>query len=478
MAPPRHGDSLPPAFGFLPVLVANLPPLIGVLWLDWDPETLVAVYALELQLLFLLAGAKALFAGQPPVSDRESGVISVSSNDLVAKRGSVSVHEFLPPIYPRNVPFVAAVIYGGAWFGLFISFSLSEVIAVSDVIRHPAVLSSVAVLLIGQLGETGYSYIRSGRYADVSPYSVVEIPARQGFFLMVVLFIVPFVAPVTSAAGTTLALVGFVFAKLLFEWSGFRAERDGGGRLTSWLSGPDSDSALEPLDVPDDDPSAAIDVDRRAVAATAVWRAVTTTGPFYATMATFVWLGLIAIVAGEPSPALRSGSAFIAFLLFCIMFCSDIVMGVLKSGWVTYRRTGDQLVAYDRLTGDPQWSAPVSILHNATVVETQFSDRYFGTRRLTVKTGGDDDDTERTLGPVSNPEALIETFELPVRSTELPPLNQWLAGTAVTSACLIVVAGATLLVTPFGPPAGWLYVLLLLPFLAAVPKGFWKLAHA
>ncbi|PYZ03106.1 hypothetical protein C8039_14370 [Halogeometricum sp. wsp3] len=27
------------------------------------------------------------------------------THDLVAKRGSVSVHEFLPPIYPRNVPY-------------------------------------------------------------------------------------------------------------------------------------------------------------------------------------------------------------------------------------------------------------------------------------------------------------------------------------------------------------------------------------
>ncbi len=79
----RHGKFPPRSVGFRPVLGANLLPLIGVLWLGWDPETLVTVYGCELLLLFPLAGVKALFAGRPPRTDRESDVISVSGSGLV-----------------------------------------------------------------------------------------------------------------------------------------------------------------------------------------------------------------------------------------------------------------------------------------------------------------------------------------------------------------------------------------------------------
>lgn len=470
----RPGDAPPTVFGFLPVLAANLLPLCGVVWLGWDPATLVAVYVLELQLLFPIAGVKALFAGRPPAADRDSGVISVTSSDLVAKRGSVTLYDRLPPIYPRNVPFAAAVVGGGAWIGLFVGLALSGVVSFGAVLRRPEVLGSVVALVGSHLVETGTSYVRREGYVDVSPYAVVERPARQGFFLAFVLIAVP----ATGAAGTTLALAGFVLVKVLFEWSGFRAERGGGGRLTGWLSGPDSESVQEPLDVPDGEPSAVIDVDRRAVAASAVWRAVTSTGPFYASTATFVWLGTVVVFAGpEPSSALWTGGALVALVTFGLMFASDVVEDLLASGWVTYRRIGDRLVVSDRLTGAPQWSASVGVLRDATVVDTRFPDRYFGTRTITVNVGWGADDPERILGPVGDPDALIEAFELPVRSTELSPLDRRFAGAAVVSGGLLVVGGAALLVTPFGSPGDGLYLLFLLPLLVVVPKGFWKLAH-
>ena len=473
MAAIRHGGSPPSVTGFLPVLITNLLPLIGVLRFGWNPETLVAVYALELLLLFPLAGLKALFAGRPPTADRESGVISVTSNDLVDKRGSVPVHNHLPPIYPRNVPFAAAVVSGSAWIGLFIGLTLSNVLAVGDVLRRPEVLGSVFALVVGHLIETYDTYIRSGRYAEVSPYAVVETPARQGFFLAFA-----FVAiPTAGAAATTLALAGFVFVKVLFEWSGFRAERGGGGRLTDWLSGPASDATPVSPTVPDGIPEATIAVNRRSVVATAIWRAVTKTGPFYASMATVVWLGMVALFAGEnQTPTLWAGAAVVALSLFAVLFGGDIFSDVLAERWMTYRRIDDRLVAYDRLTETPQWSTPLSALREAAVVETRLPDRCFGTRTLTVKTGWDDD-AERILGPVTNPEDLIETFDLPVQSTELPPLDQRFASLAAISVGSIGAAIVALLVTPFGSPTDGLYVLFLLPFVAIVPKGLWKLAH-
>ncbi|WP_049972284.1 DUF6498-containing protein [Haladaptatus cibarius] len=472
MSATRYGNSPSTVIEFLPVLLANLLPLAGVLWLGWNPETLAAVYALELLFLFPLAGVKALFAGRPPVSDRGNGVVSVSESDLVDKRGSVTIHDRIPPIYPRTVPFATAVVSGGAWVGVFVIAPLSDVISMIEVFSRPEVLVSVVALLVAQLAETAYSYIRRGQYADLSPYAVVEIPARQGFFLAFLLFFV-------LAAGATFVLVGFVFMKVLFEWSGFRAECGGGGRLTRWLSGPNSDSMVESVAVPEGQFSTEIDADRRSVVVAAVWRTITTTGPFYVTMTGIVWVASVAFLSeGEVSLTLWLGVGLVAVLLFGIMLAGDIVEDVLTSGWMTYRRTGDQLVAYDRLTDELQWVTPVDVLRDAEVVKNRPSDRYFRTRTITVTTGWGNDETERTLGPVSDPELFVETFDIPIRSTDLSPLNRWFAGVAVASGIFILVGAVALVVTSFGSPGSWLFVAFLFPFFTAIPMGFWKLAHS
>jgi hypothetical protein len=470
----RHGRFPSTSVGFLPVLGANLLPFIGVLWLGWDPETLVTVYGCELLLLFPLAGVKALFAGRPPRTDRESGVINVSSSGLVDKRGSVTIHNRLPPLYPRTVPFAAALVGAAVWVALFVGLALSEAVAVGDTIHRPAVLGSVVALAIGQLGETGYSYFRGGRYADVSPYAVVETPARQGFFLAFVLIVIP----ATSAAGTTLVLAGFVFVKMLFEWSGFHAERSGGGRLTRWLAGPDSEAMLDSLAIPSGPPSATIDVNQRAVVVTAVWRAFATTAPFYASLAAFVWAGTAVVLSdGAPSVALWTGAGLVALLVFGVMLGSDILEDVLANGWMTYRRVGERLVAFDRLTDTPQWTVSVDALTDVAVVETRLPDRYLGTRTCTVTTGWGVDEAERTLGPVTDPDALIKAFELPIQSTELSPLGRWAAGGAVVLVALLVIIGGAVLFSPLGSPGDGLYVLFLLPLLVLIPKGLWRLAH-
>ncbi|WP_424009212.1 DUF6498-containing protein [Haloferax denitrificans] len=474
MAPPRYGDasssSLPAGLGFLPVLSANLLPLAGVLWFDWDPETLLAVYVLELLLLFPLSGVKALFAGRPPTSSRDGGVLSLSESDLVDKRGGVTLHDRLPPVYPRNVPFATAVVSGGAWVGVFLLAPLSEVVSVLDVLARPEAVVSVAALVVGQIGETAATFLRGDRYAERSPYALVEIPARQAMFLACFLFVV-------VLGGATVALAGFVLVKLLFEWSGFRAEQ-GGGRLTNWLSGPDGDATRESLDVPEGRPADAIDVDRRAVVAAAVWRAVTTTGPFYVTMAAMVWLGGTAfVVEGTPSLAVWVGFGLFGLALLAFMLVGDAVEDTLASGWLTYRRFGDRLVAHDRLTGEPQWVAAVGDLRDAEVVATRPTDRYLGTRTVAATVGWGDEEAERTLGPVADAEAFVEAFDLPVESVALSPLDRRFVGAAVASVVLTAVGVVTVVVTPLGPSTSWLFALFLFPVFAIVPKGFWSLAH-
>ena len=183
-------------------------------------------------------------------------------------------------------------------------------------------------------------------------------------------------------------LVAFVIVKVLFEWSGVRAERGGSGLLTGWLSGPDSDTRVEPVDVPVGQPSATVDVDQRSVVAAAVWRVASRTGPFYVVLAAFVWVGVPAFLGeGETSLTRWIVSGVAGLVLLGLMFAGDILEVLLTEGWTTYYRLSDQIVAHDRLTDEPQWMAPISELRDATIVETRPSDRCFGTRSITVTTG-------------------------------------------------------------------------------------------
>lgn len=464
----RHGETPLPGLWFLPAIVANVLPLVGVVWFSWEPGTLVVIYTLELLVMLPLAGVKALFAGKPPTADRGNGIFDVAENRLAEKRGSVVVHDLLPPVYPRNVPFAVAVISGGVWIGFFVLAPVSEVVPVLDILGRPAVLLSVVVLVVGQVAETGVAYFRNGRYLEASPYAVVEIPGRQGLFLSVFLFVV-------TLGGATPALVVFVVVKVLFEWSGLRVEQGDGGRLAGWLSGPDSDTAADPVDVPEGQPPATVDVDGRSVVAEALWRVVSKTGPLYLALATFVWLGVPAFLGdGEASVPLWIASGLVGLVLLGLMVAGDVMEAILAEMWTTYYRVDEQLVVHDRLTGEPQWVAAISGLREATLVETRPFDRYFGTRTITVTTGWGDDETERTLGPVDDPATFVEAFDLPLRSTELSPLDRRFVGAAVGSVVLIAAGGV---VAATSSSVSWVLLLMAVPFLGVVPMGFWKLAH-
>ncbi|RRJ34229.1 hypothetical protein [Halocatena pleomorpha] len=110
-------------------------------------------------------------------------------------------------------------------------------------------------------------------------------------------------------------------------------------------------------------------------------------------MVTIVWLVWLALLAGnDPTDSVLLESVLVAMVLFGILFSGDVIESILATGWMTYRRIDDQFVAVDRLTDEPQWSAPVETLRNVAVVDTVFPDRWFGTRTFTVTVGRDDDE--------------------------------------------------------------------------------------
>ncbi|AEH38746.1 DUF6498-containing protein [Halopiger xanaduensis] len=463
--------------GFVPVVLANLLPLVGVLRLGWDPATLVVIYTLELLFSFVFAGAKALFAQRPPRTDREGGVFSVSS-ELTEKRGGFELVPWLPPIYPRNLPFATAVVVPAVWFVTMVGVVFSNAFTVGGLLAEPDVVLSVAALLVGQLLEIRRDHLRGG-YESASPYAVVETPARQAFFVAFVLFVTPGIG--VGGADGVLAVV--VLVKLLVEWSAHRATEGDGGRLTNWLAGPESaGERREPVCVPDGEPDVRLPTDNRAVLYTGAFDVLGRLAPFLAMPFIILWFLSVGAFGDEAPAATVLGVTLVVFGLYVGYLAAEVLTFYLRFAPLEYQRYGDRLVAYDTLVDEPQWATSLEVVRDVQVVPDRLPDRLFGTRTIGVTTGWSDDEARRILGPVRNAETLVEALELPVRSTELEPLNRLPA--AVVVGCLVAgaVALGVLAVGPWISPfrllfTGLVYGTFGIPFAALVLRLLWNQAY-
>ncbi|SDQ20049.1 DUF6498-containing protein [Natronobacterium texcoconense] len=475
-------DEVPPAVRFVPILLANLVPLVGVLAYGWEPSTLIVIYALEVILALPLAAVKALFAGQPPrieeletdEDESDSSVISVGNTDLARKRGSVELVSWLPPVYPRNLPFVGAVLFATVWVVLFVVGALAE-IAVGEALTRPEVWLSVAGLMVGQGLETWHDYLRDGRYETASPYAVIETPARQGFFLMAVLLFV-------AEAGGIAVLATFVAVKLLVDWSAFRATHGGGGRFTGWLSGPENAGELpNPPQLPDGDPDARCRTHTRTVLLTGLLSTLVKPAPFYTGMVLLAWFVTLAVLgsSGEYTIVLTAVVTLGALAALVAFLASKTAEHVLEYAPLEYRRYDDRLVAYDTWVEEPQWSVPIHEIRDVSLVYDRFPDRVFDTRTLEAQMGWGDDETTRELGPVVDVESFVGSFDLPVRTAELTlePIDRRLAGLAVTPIGVVFAGAGAFAAGPWPLVVALPYVVFGLPFLALVLQLLWRQAY-
>lgn len=474
MSAPSRPTRPPRWLGFGSILLANLLPLAGVFWFGWDGSTLVVIYGLELLCTFLLAGLKALFAQRPPRTDHdESGVISVS-HELIETRGSVELVSWLPPIYPRNLPFATAVVNSAFWFLFMAGAALSSVFTVGDVLARPEVLVSALALVVAQSVDTWGEYLREG-YKTASPYSVIETPGRQAFFLAFVLMVTPGIG-VVGVEGLLAVIVG---VKLLAEWSAYRGTTDGTGRLTEWLAGPTPNRTdADPIAVSNGTPEARISTDGRAVLYTGAFDVLGTHAPFavlpfaFGLLFAMTFLGDGAPTAVVVAISLGFAVSFVGYLAL------RVLMSYLQYGSLEYRRYGDQIVAYNTLLAEPQWSTSISTLRSVEVVPDRLADRLLGTRTVAVTTSWGDSETRRYLGPTADPDGLVSAFELPLHTTDIGPLDRRPATVVIAILAGLVGGVIVLLVGPwmaFGEVvfSGLLYGAFGAPFLAVVLQSVW-----
>lgn len=452
---------------FVPTFLVNLVPLGGVVWLGWDPVTVLTIYAIEVVLSFPLAGMKALFAQQPPRVDEES-MVDVSNSFLTEKRGQVELR-WLPPIHLRNIPFVVTVFGSSLAAMMVVSFLLSWTIPGPDVLTRRPVVVSVLVLLSGQLYDIGSDYFRGGRYKDVSPYAVVETPVRQ-LAVLVMLFMNPLVG---EGAYPVVVLAVFVVFKLLVEWSAFRATHGEPGRLTSWLSGPDDESDLPgPPTVPPGEPDVRFQTDNSAVTYHAVFHALTKPAVSYAQLFGFLWLFFLLVFGGARAVAvtLLVVSLFLTALLVKSAGC------YLRYAPLEYRQYDDTIVAYDTWLDEPQWASSVDVLRHVSLVRDSLADRLCDTRTISLTVGVGERERSLEVGPLTAPEEFVDTFELPILTTDLESMHRGLLTSAAV--CFGLYLGLLLLLTvsPWATGDSIVSSIWLLP-LVVVPWGLWQASY-
>ncbi|WP_330630212.1 DUF6498-containing protein [Halocatena halophila] len=472
MSASQIGRIPPQSVRHLPVLAGNLVPLVGILQFGWDPRTLAVIYGIEFLLLFPLAAVKALFAQQPPGEDPGDDDEGIElRSDLNEKRGCVRIHDRLPPIYLRTVPFSLQILELGVIGSSFLLAGIGSIVPLATTLAQPAVFAGGLSLVVGQLIDTGYSYFHRKQYVEASPYAVVERPFRLVLFHFLVYMLIE-----NFDSNGTLLVASFVIVKMAADWSGIRAEDDGGSRLTRWLAGLDETESIAPMEPPVGTPTATFDVDKRAAVATALWRTTTKSAIGYVILVFISWLCWITIIFGRiPSRRILLMSAIVAVTLFTVLFCGNLIERLLATGWLRYGRFEDRIVAIDRLTGEPQWSAPIESLRNVAADEYAFPDRLLGTRTIDVTVGWDDEN-ERAIGPINQPDAFIRAFDFSDDVIELQELNRWVAGTAVVAAIGIILAivGGAWMVESLRSVEFFVAGTLLL---VIVPNVLWDFAH-
>lgn len=448
--------------GFTPILLANLLPLFGVLAFSWDAAMVVGLYVLELGLMIFLAAGKALFAARPPKLEDESAdnTPGEDQNDegmsvgdqIRAKRGSIKVVSWLPPVYPRNIGFAKQLVFGGTVYGFIFVVSLfADILA--EIRIDPIVVLSAVTLFVGQLMEVYRNYIQQERYKEVTPRAVVNTPFRQGFFLVFLLFIG---LPVSEVLGgvvnalagnlieldqATVGLLPLVVGKILIDWSAFASDRGiTTSRVTNWLAGPTHEGRTLPdISVPDIDPDGCVQINPRTVAKSSLfyglWKFVFVAP--WVLMLSFYLGGLLAEAAGDWGWIIFPSVALLGIVL---VLGVDTLEYYLQYGYMEYHRYEGKIIGYDQLLEEHQWSMPKPGYKNTGIIQHRLSDRILGTKTIWIKHGWDEDELERHIGPTTNADHVISELALPITSTKLRSARMPIA-----------IAGGLLMVFFFAP---------------------------
>lgn len=234
----------------LPLLIANLFPLVGIALLDWHPEEVLFVYWLEIGSFVVLYSGLVLFAKRESrPADRNIDPLSFSLPFVNARETPIQPFDRVPAVYPRNVRYAIGLFVWGLvfWWCLAVLMVLmparatlelstsGEGVLIGDVLSiignafSPAILVNACLLFVSQLVTIRREFFGRQRHERLSAATIAKLPIRVIFFWFLLTIFAQLVFPlllwpialvfdtatVTEVGVSTLVIAG----KLTIEWA-------------------------------------------------------------------------------------------------------------------------------------------------------------------------------------------------------------------------------------------------------------------
>ena len=362
-------------------VTANTVVLLGVLLFGWSASAVLVMYWLETGVAIVRGSVQGLFANQAPEKSDIDQKLPLSS--WGEKRGGVSLWT-LPPIYPRNVPVVAASVVV-----LVMLWPIAGVIVLAN-IKADFTLGALAVgsmsLLIGH-GVGIMDFLMNGRYNQRSVRTVLLRRHVMGMFVLGVGGVIGFIyASPPSVLLAFIVIIKMAGDVLTVQWEPTNS-------LTEW-----NEDSVE-IRVPDSEPIEIFQVSQLGLF---VREAGYT--PLYLLLPPYLILTLAAAIAWLIGGH-TAGFAF-GFAVVIATVISRVVHTAVQTSYLEYHVYPSQVVAYDRLLDTPQWAIKRSEVTDVTVTSSRFDQLQLGGRTVIVSVFKKD----RRLKELQRPESFVETL--------------------------------------------------------------------
>lgn len=335
------------------VIASNLAIPLGTLTFRWSPLTVVALFVADLLIGVFRMLLERSFAARPPGNETHPQYRPVPWNayskekiyeGLLAKRGAVRFVDWVPAIYPRNLPYVVGcqlslaplLILVATWVllpsptGSLDSTALIALILI--MCRH--------ILII-------LTWRSTGRYEQASP-ATIRRHREFLFSALVACFAVIWIGSQPNniwflVADSTVVLI----PKLIFDF------RDAGLGPSFLTFDSSTDTEDSPINMPDETPRYVSKTQTRAIFGRALGTAAFHL--FFPGLTILLIITVIGFVVDSVFILIVLTAAVVA-----IVFGLDTTALWFAYGNVEYRVYDGALVAYDQYLDEPQWRLEVT----------------------------------------------------------------------------------------------------------------------
>lgn len=374
----------PRALELAAVVLANLLPLLGVLFGDWSVAALLVVYWVELGGLLFWGTVKALLARRPPAHSEDMLLAGATRH----KRGRISLPFTSHSILVAPIPAIAVAVpfLGFLWLIIGAGVMGFAAAAVGDAVApdrfHRTVWFGAGGIVLSQGVSTFAAYGLRDRADEVN----AQMALRSALWPIAVVgsALAVGTASASSATAGVSVLVLVIGAKFLLDIAGVYRDRlrDFEERTSldfGWAYEPPEWS---PVDASLGDPVETVRPHPVAVLASGIPRGLGTGAVVFPGILLFGCL--LSLASGSTRLATAVGS--IGGLFLAVLALAGVCHRALEHLAMEYRVGGD-VVGYDRLLDEPQWRLPEWKVNRADPTQT-VTDRVFGTETLAVEHEG------------------------------------------------------------------------------------------